>query len=160
MSPSVRPHDERGFTLVEVMVAILILLVGVLGVVSMVEGANAVTSKTRARKGGHQHRPLDHRGLALDPLSRPDRQRSCSTRSGSRPGLADVKPAVTGYTIRSRNIEYETTLTVCSLDDPRTDSARTSDPSPTARTPTWSARASRTRTATRTTTSACASRST
>ena len=50
--PAHVPHGERGFTLVEVMVAIMILLVGVLGVVSMVDGANAVTSKTKAREGG------------------------------------------------------------------------------------------------------------
>ena len=52
MAPCARPEGERGFTLVEVMVAIMILLVGVLGVVSMVDGAKAVTSKTKAREGG------------------------------------------------------------------------------------------------------------
>jgi prepilin-type N-terminal cleavage/methylation domain-containing protein len=118
MSPSVRPHDERGFTLVEVMVAILILLVGVLGVVSMVEGANAVTSKTRAREAG------TNTARSIIEVSRSIRYRDLTATQlldalGSRPGLADVKPAVTGYTIRSRNVEYETTLTVCSLDDPR-----------------------------------------
>jgi prepilin-type N-terminal cleavage/methylation domain-containing protein len=46
------PSSEHGFTLVEVLVAIVVLLVGVLGVVSLVDGANAVTSKTRAREGG------------------------------------------------------------------------------------------------------------
>ena len=118
MAPCARPEGERGFTLVEVLVAIMILLVGVLGVVSMVEGANAVTSKTKAREGGTNvarsiievSRSIRYRDLTatqlLDELS-------------SRPGLADVKPGVTGHTIKSRNVEYETTLTVCSLDDPR-----------------------------------------
>jgi prepilin-type N-terminal cleavage/methylation domain-containing protein len=118
MSPCVRPSDERGFTLIEVLVAIMILLVGVLGVVSMVDGANAVTSKTRAREGGttiarsiiEVSRSIRYRDLTatelLDALS-------------SRPGLADVQPGVTGHTIRNRNVEYEVTLTVCSLDDPR-----------------------------------------
>ena len=30
-----------------------------------------------------------------------------------------MKPGVTGHQIKSRNVEYETTLTVCSLDDPQ-----------------------------------------
>ena len=118
MAPCARPNDERGFTLVEVLVAIIILLVGVLGVVAMVEGANAVTSKTRAREGGTNvarsiievSRSIRYRDLTatqlLDALS-------------SRPGLSDVQPGVTGHTIRSRDVEYEVTLTVCSLDDPR-----------------------------------------
>ena len=45
--------DERGFTLIEVLVAIFLLLVGVLGVVAMIDGANAVTSKTKAREGAN-----------------------------------------------------------------------------------------------------------
>jgi prepilin-type N-terminal cleavage/methylation domain-containing protein len=118
MAPCARPDGERGFTLVEVLVAIMILLVGVLGVVAMVDGANAVTSKTQAREGGTNvarsvievSRSIRYRDLTatelLDALS-------------SRPGLADVKPGVTGYTIKSRNHEYEVTLTVCSLDDPQ-----------------------------------------
>ena len=118
MAPCARPEGERGFTLVEVLVAILVLLVGVLGVVSMVEGANAVTSKTKAREGGTNvarsiievSRSIRYSDLTatelLDALS-------------SRPGLADVKPGVTGHQIKSRNVEYETTLTVCSLDDPQ-----------------------------------------
>ena len=74
----------------------------------------------------------------------------------SRPGLVDVKPAQAGYTIRSRNVDYELTLTVCSMDDPRTTWAPTSGRSPTARTPMLSRRARAARTATRTTTSASA----
>jgi prepilin-type N-terminal cleavage/methylation domain-containing protein len=118
MSPCARRHDERGFTLVEVLVAIIILLVGVLGVVSMVDGANAVTSKTRAREGG------TNIARSIIEVSRSIRYRDLTAGQllnalSSRPGLADVQPGVTGYTIRNRNVEYETTLKVCSLDDPR-----------------------------------------
>ena len=115
-----RPSAQHGFTLVEVMVAMLILLVGVLGVVSMVDGANAVTSKTKAREGGtaiarsviEVSRSIRYRDLT---------QSSLEAALSTRPGLADSKPLVVGYTIRHRGIDYEMTLTVCSLDDPKDD---------------------------------------
>src|SRR5204863_320906 len=43
--------NESGFTIVEVLVAIVLLLVGVLGVVQMIDTANAVTDNTKAREG-------------------------------------------------------------------------------------------------------------
>jgi prepilin-type N-terminal cleavage/methylation domain-containing protein len=46
------PSDDSGFTIIEVMVAILILLVGVLGTVALIDGANRATSTTKAREGG------------------------------------------------------------------------------------------------------------
>jgi prepilin-type N-terminal cleavage/methylation domain-containing protein len=108
---------EHGFTLVEVLVAIFVLLVGVLGVVSLVDGANAVTSKTRAREGG------TNVARTIIEVSRSVRYRDLTAAElldqlASRPGLADAKPAA-GYTIRSRNVDYEVTLTVCSIDDPQ-----------------------------------------
>jgi prepilin-type N-terminal cleavage/methylation domain-containing protein len=118
ISPCVRTADERGFTLVEVMVAILVLLVGVLGVVAMVEGANAVTSKTKAREGG------TNVARSIIEISRSIRYRDLTATElldelSSRPGLSDVKPGETGHTVLSRDVEYEVTLTVCSLDDPQ-----------------------------------------
>jgi prepilin-type N-terminal cleavage/methylation domain-containing protein len=116
---STRPpaRNQRGFTLVEVMVAIFVLLVGVLGVVSMVDGANAVTSKTRAREGGTNiarsiievGRSVRYRDLtATELLAELD----------SRPGLENVASG-TDYSIRSRAVDYAATITVCSLDDPQ-----------------------------------------
>jgi prepilin-type N-terminal cleavage/methylation domain-containing protein len=117
MPPRRLRSDDRGFTLVEVLVAILILLVGVLGVVAMVDGANAVTSKTKAREGGTNiarsvievSRSIRYRDLTADEL--------LLALSG-RPGLADTSTAP-GYTISQRGIDYRMTLTVCSLDDPK-----------------------------------------
>ena len=118
MSRRLQASEEHGFTLVEVLVAIAILLVGVLGVVTLVDGANAVTSKTKAREGG------TNVARSIIEVSRSVRYRDLTAQElldglNSRPGLADVKPAQSGYTIRSRNVDYELTLTVCSMDDPQ-----------------------------------------
>ena len=120
MASRVRSSAQAGFTLIEVLVSMMILLVGVLGVVTMVDGANAVTSKTKAREGGTSiarsvievSRSLRYRNLT---------QATLENALESRPGLSDSQPAVAGYTIKSRGIEYEMTLTVCSLDDDKDD---------------------------------------
>src|SRR5215207_3780570 len=106
MASRSRPTSQAGFTLIEVLVAMMILLVGVLGVVTMVDGANAVTSKTKAREGGtaiarsviEVSRSIRYRDLT---------QAALESALQTRPGLADVKPTVTGYTFRHRGIDYE-----------------------------------------------------
>ena len=120
MAPRVRPSSQSGFTLIEVLVAMLILLVGVLGVVTMVDGANAVTSKTKAREGGTAI------ARSVIEVSRSIRYRDLTETTledalQSRPGLADAKPSLPGYTFKSRGIYYDMTLTVCSLDDSKDD---------------------------------------
>jgi len=110
--------SESGLTLVEVTVAMVILLVGVLGTVTMIDGANAVTSRTKAREGGTAlarsvleiARGIPYKEITsarvLDELE-------------SRAGLDDFKPGVTGHQISSRNFSYTVTATVCSMDDPK-----------------------------------------
>ena len=110
-----RRTDQHGFTLVEVMVAILVLLVGILGVVTMVDTSNAVTSKTKAREGGTAI------ARSVIEVSRSIRYRDLTTAAleaalNTRPGLADSLPAP-GYTFESRGVQYRMTLDVCSLDD-------------------------------------------
>src|SRR5258705_449389 len=49
--PLRRADDESGFTIIEVMVAIFILLIGVLGAVTLTNTANAITNNNKAREG-------------------------------------------------------------------------------------------------------------
>src|SRR2546421_507818 len=51
MRVSSRDRREAGFTLVELMIAIMILLVGVLGSVALVDGANRTTAANKGREG-------------------------------------------------------------------------------------------------------------
>src|SRR5918992_197822 len=103
--PSSRARDnERGFTLIEVLVAITVLLVGVLGVVAMVDGASALTSRTKAQEGSTSvtrsivevGRSVPYRNLSapelLDALN-------------ARPALSDTRPAA-GHSIASRGFFY------------------------------------------------------
>ena len=91
MPSPARFQDQRGFTLVEVLVAIVILMVGILGVVTLVDGANAVTSKTRAREAG------TNLARSVIEVSRSIRYRDLTTASledalEARPALADSEP--------------------------------------------------------------------
>jgi prepilin-type N-terminal cleavage/methylation domain-containing protein len=114
--------SQRGFSLIEVLVAITILLVGVLGVVAMVDGANAVTQRTKAREGAtNVARSVIEVGRAV-PYKDLD-EASLLAALDSRPGLDDAQP-VAGHQVRMRGFTYEVTVQVCSMDDPKDDLGR------------------------------------
>jgi prepilin-type N-terminal cleavage/methylation domain-containing protein len=110
--------QQQGFTLVEVMVAITVLLVGVLGTVTMIDGANAVTSRTKAREGGTAvaRSVLEiARGIPYQDLTTAQLLAVLQTRNG----LLDAQPGVAGHQIQSRGFLYTLTPVVCSMDDPK-----------------------------------------
>lgn len=111
-----RAGSQEGFTLVEAMVALSLLLVGVLGTVAMVDTASSVTTRTKAREGATAlarsvleiARGVKYRDLTgakvLEELE-------------ARPGLGDVDTGTAGHQVSSRNFTYTVSVDVCSMDD-------------------------------------------
>jgi prepilin-type N-terminal cleavage/methylation domain-containing protein len=109
--------DDRGFTLVEVLVAMFLLLVGVLGVVSLLEGANAATNAADTRIGAtNLAREIveDAHGADYDSLL-------TSTVVPALRQNAAIAGALSGstWTITRRGEQYTTTVTACKYDDPK-----------------------------------------
>jgi len=112
-----RNGSEGGFTLVEVMVAISVLLIGVLGTVAMVDSANSLTSRNKSREGATAL------GRSVLEIARgvPYRQLTAANllaELSARDGFVDVKPGIAGHQIASDGFVYTVTPTVCSMDDP------------------------------------------
>lgn len=98
------------------MVTIAVLLVGVLGTVALIDGANATTVDNKAREGAT--------GLAREMIeatrSIPYPKLGSSAIAAelqTRPALADSSGAP-GYTVARRGFTYTVTIDACSLDDP------------------------------------------
>ena len=152
-----RACSDAGFTLVEVLVAMFILLVGVLGVVSMVNGANAVTSKTKAREGGTSiarsvievSRSIRYRDLTVTSLAD-----ALAAAPGPGRREADRRPATTVLTARHL-LHDDADRLLARRHARRPRAARPAGVTFCADTDTRAA-GNTTRTATRTTTSACA----
>jgi type II secretory pathway pseudopilin PulG len=107
--------DTRGFTLIEVLVASFVLIVGVLATLTLFESANRATVTTRAREGAtNLARELVEgaRSIAYEELN----SGAIAPELQKLPGLEDS--AVGGvYTIERRGTLYTITPTVCTMDD-------------------------------------------
>ncbi len=108
---------DRGFTLVEVMVAVALLIIGVLGTITMVTGANAQTAVTKSREGA-----VNLAREVIDAARGVDYNNDL-TPSGiapalqSQPGLADADAGTAGWQINRRGVTYTiTSLPVCMID--------------------------------------------
>lgn len=107
---------EAGFTMVEVMVAVVLLVTGVLAMLVMVEGSLSSTSRTTAREQATN--------LARELVERSRQIPYASTTTGAAPAaLAGSLPeavSVSGssFVVRRRNVDYAVTVTACSIDDP------------------------------------------
>ena len=123
MLARLRRH-EHGFTLIEVMVAALVLVAGLLGVVSLLDAANATETATKSREQGvNLSRELLEAGRSL-PYSQltPDVYKKVQ----AMPGLGNAG-AGPGWTIQRRGFTYTVAMGSCAVDDPA-DGYGTEDP--------------------------------
>jgi prepilin-type N-terminal cleavage/methylation domain-containing protein len=111
-------RGENGFSLVEVMVAIFVLLVGVLGVVALADGAARSTDVNKAREEGTN--------VARDVIEATHTFQYTSVTPSSilgqlqaQTGLADDDSATAGWQLNRRSIVYTATVSVCTFDDPK-----------------------------------------
>jgi len=108
-----RAHNQDGFTLVEVIVAMFVLLVGILGVLSLLTGALQSTAGNNERVGAtNLARELVEvtRGLEYEDLT----TNLVTTRLQSRGVLGSGSP----WTIDRRGVTYTITQSTCAYDDP------------------------------------------
>lgn len=116
MAPRSMLGDQRGFTIIEVLVAATLLVIGVLGTMAMVDSSNAETRLNGGREGAtNLARELVEgaRSLGYDELL----PASVNTRLQTLPGLATTTPG--SWTIKRRGILYTVTTSLCSVDDPK-----------------------------------------
>ena len=114
MGPA-RLKGDDGFTLVELLVAFTILIIGLTGTFALVEAANGRSTVTKGREGAtnvareisEQVRILPYTRLVAASLQ-PDLQ--------AQPGLADASPAG-GWQIERRGFIYTVGVSVCMVDD-------------------------------------------
>jgi Tfp pilus assembly protein PilV len=108
-------REEAGFTLIEVLVAMLVLIVGLLATIQMFDGASAATGRTKAREGGTNvaREVLEStRSISYPKIA----DTSLATELQSQPGLEDDS-AAGGWQLRRRNVTYTVDVSVCTIDD-------------------------------------------
>jgi prepilin-type N-terminal cleavage/methylation domain-containing protein len=116
MSALSRLRSERGFTLIEVMVTMLILVIGIGATLALIDGANARTLATKQREAGNALT----REVIEAARSVPYRQlnpTSAKTTVQAIPGLEDTTPLTGAWTVERRKTVYTVAMSVCSIDD-------------------------------------------
>lgn len=109
-------RSTQGFTLVEVMIAGFVLVTGVLGAVTLVNGANRSTYTTKQRDAATNLVRQIIEGARSIPYSQLS-QNDFAADLKALPGLSDTG-AGSGWTIQRRGITYTVSATVCTADDP------------------------------------------
>jgi prepilin-type N-terminal cleavage/methylation domain-containing protein len=108
---------REGFALVELLVAMVILVIGVLGTLALIDRANATTVSTRGREAAVNVT----RELAEAARSVPYASLTPASIEGeiqSLPALGD-DGAPAGWTIRRRGYTFTVNASMCTFDDPR-----------------------------------------
>jgi len=109
--------DQRGFTLIEVLVAITLLVIGVLGTMALVDSSNAQSSQTTQRGGATNLARETIEGGRSIPYAQL-KPVSVVSQLQTLPGLANASPGGS-WTVKRRGVTYSLTVTLCSVDDPK-----------------------------------------
>jgi prepilin-type N-terminal cleavage/methylation domain-containing protein len=114
-------NDERGYTLVELMVAAIVLVIGMAGAFTLLNGANRTSVTNNARMGATN--------LAREVLEDARSVDYESLKPSTITGVIQAKAGVTGnpspWIVSRRGINYTATLEVCTFDDPKDNIAAT-----------------------------------
>jgi type IV pilus modification protein PilV len=119
MTTDARFRDECGITLVEVMAAMVILIIGVLGTLTLVQGSLASTSRTTAREQAtNLARDLVERSRQADYTdmtyaNAPAKLRAMLPASDSVTALSGQS-----FDVTRRKVTYTVKVLACSIDDP------------------------------------------
>lgn len=108
---------EDGFTIVESLVAIVILVVGLFGVMQLLVAAHNQTTASRAREGGvNLERELVEAARNV-PFTQLSQSTIVPTIQGM-PGFTGSSINAAGWQVTRRGITYTMSIGVCSVDDP------------------------------------------
>ncbi len=114
---------QEGFTLVETLVAAVILIIGLLGVFLMIDIASGSTTRSGAREGGVNiaREMLENaRSIPFAQLDQPTWATAALTGTeGRTQGVALVGTTGVRTQIKRRGYSYDVTVTWCSVDDKR-----------------------------------------
>src|SRR3954454_1293838 len=118
MARSAHIREEQGVTLVEVMIASVILLVGLLAAATMLTQASATSTTTQAREQAVAlQRELVEAARGISYAELTPNTIVTDVRSGA--GLADADPNAGGWQLKRRGIVFTVAMGVCSVDDPQ-----------------------------------------
>ncbi len=115
-----RLAHRDGFTLIETMIALVILIVGLLGTFALISTANSGSAGNRAREGATNL----GREIAEQSRSVPFAQltsASVVSELTKQPGLADDDAGTAGWQIVRRGFTFTVAPVVCAIDDPKDD---------------------------------------
>ena len=109
---------EDGFTIIEVLMASFVLLVGVLGTVTLIDTAIGVGKTSRSREAATNltREIVETAGVVDYDLLLTD---TATPALQSKDGLADAEPGTEGWQVERRGVTFAVTVESCIFDDPK-----------------------------------------